>query len=140
MNVKAVTVDQGGSFLVLLTDNEEKMVLPITVGPFEAQSIALALQGQMPPRPITHDLLKSLCESLGGTLEKIIITDILDSTFYAEVYIQHNGSTIVLDSRPSDAIALALRCGVTIYMAMKMVEFTYNYQDIIDDQMDGDTH
>jgi uncharacterized protein len=140
MNVKAVTVDQSGSFLILLTDNEEKMVLPISIGPFEAQSIALVLQGQVPPRPLTHDLLKSLCESMGGTLEKIIITDILDSTFYAEVYIQHNGSTIVLDSRPSDAIALALRCGVSIYMAMKMVEFTYNYQDIIEDQTGGETH
>lgn len=140
MNVKAVTVDEGGSFLVLLADNEEKMVLPIAIGPFEAQSIALVLQGQVPPRPLTHDMLKSLCESLGGTLEKIIITDIIDSTFYAEVYIQHNGSTIVMDSRPSDAIALALRCGVSIYIAMKMVEFTYNYQDIIGGQTGGETH
>jgi len=140
MNVKAVTVDQGGSFLVLLADHEEKMVLPISIGPFEAQSIALVMQGEMPPRPITHDLLKTLCESLGGTLQKIIITDIIDNTYYAELYIQHNGSTIVLDSRPSDAIALALRCGVSIFIAMKMVEFTYNYQDIIDDQTGGETH
>lgn len=133
MKVKAVTVDQGGNFLVLLTDEEEKKVLPISIGPVEAQSIALVLQGKTPPRPLTHDLLKKLLESLRGKLQKIVITDIIDGTFYAEIYLEQDGKTMVLDSRPSDAIALALRCGVSIYMAIKMVEFTYDYEDIISD-------
>jgi bifunctional DNase/RNase len=141
VKVKAVTLDQGGSFLVLLCDEEETKILPISIGPFEAQSIALVLQGKMPPRPLTHDLLKSLCENLGGTVEKVIITDIIDSTFYAEIYIQHKGQTLIMDSRPSDAIALALRCEASIYMAPKLVEFTYDFQDIISsDQTEEDIH
>ncbi len=143
MKVKTVTVDQGGGFLVLLTDKDEKKVLPISIGPFEAQAIALVLQGQVTPRPMTHDLLKSLCESMGGMLEKIIITDIRDSTFYAELYLQQKEETMVIDSRPSDAIALALRCNATIFMTPRLIEFTYDYEDIIssdqgDDSDEGD--
>ncbi len=146
MHVKTVTVDQGGGFLVLLTDEEERKVLPIAIGPFEAQSIAMVLQGKKPPRPLTHDLLKSFCESLGGELKKVIITDIRDSTYYAELYFQHKEQPLIVDSRPSDAIALALRCEVNIYMAMRLVEFTYDYNDIISkdsgegDQKDQDLH
>lgn len=141
VKVKAVTLDQVGSFLVLLCDENETKVLPISIGPFEAQSIALVLQGKTPPRPLTHDLLKSLCERLEGTVEKIIITDIMDSTFYAEIYVRHNEQTLVIDSRPSDAIALALRCAAPIYMAPRLVEFTYDYDDIMpDDQTDEELH
>ena len=124
VKIKAVTLDQGGSFLVLLCDDKETKILPIAIGPFEAQSIALVLQGQTAPRPLTHDLLKTLCEQLEGTVEKVIITDIMDSTFYAEIYVRHKGQILVIDSRPSDAIALALRCEAPIYMAYKLVEFT----------------
>jgi len=131
MEVKTVTADQGGNFLVLLMDDEEKKVLPISIGPLEAQAIALVLQGEKPPRPLTHDLLKSVCEHLGGAMEKVVITDIRENTFYAEIYLQHNGETVVVDSRPSDAIALALRFQSPIFMVAKMVEFTYDYQDII---------
>ncbi|MGI6328875.1 MAG: bifunctional nuclease family protein [Dethiobacteria bacterium] len=141
MKVKAVTVDQGGNFLVLLMDEEERKVLPISIGPVEAQSIALALQGKTPPRPLTHDLLKIILENLRGNLQKIVITDIIDSTFYAEIYLEQDGEAMVLDSRPSDAIALALRCGTSIYMATKMVEFTYDYEDIISGgDASGETH
>jgi bifunctional DNase/RNase len=133
MKVKTITVDQSGSFLVLLTDKQETKVLPISIGPFEAQAIALELHGEDPPRPMTHDLLKSLCENLGGNIKKIIITDIRDSTFYAEIYLLHDGQTTVVDSRPSDAIALALRFDATIFMAPRLVEFTYDYQDIMPD-------
>ncbi len=131
MEVKTVTADQGGNFLILLMDDEEKKVLPISIGPLEAQAIALVLQGEVPPRPLTHDLLKTVCENLSGSLEKIVITDIRESTFYAEIYMQQNGETIIIDSRPSDAIALALRFEAPIYMETKMIEFTYDYQDII---------
>jgi uncharacterized protein len=131
MEVKTVTADQGGNFLILLMDDEEKKVLPISIGPLEAQAIAIVLQGEAPPRPLTHDLLKTICDNLGGTLEKIVITDIRESTFYAEIYLQQNGKTAIIDSRPSDAIALALRFDAPIFMATKMVEFTYDYQDII---------
>ncbi len=131
MEVKTVTADQGGNFLILLMDDEVKKVLPISIGPLEAQAIALALQGEEPPRPLTHDLFKTVCENLSGSLDKIVITDIKDSTFYAEIYLSQNGETMVVDSRPSDAIALALRFEAPIYMETKMIEFTYDYQDII---------
>ena len=110
---------------------QEKKVLPISIGPLEAQAIALVLQGEVTPRPLTHDLLKSFCDNLKVSIEKIVITDIIDSTFYAEIYVQQNGETLILDSRPSDAIALALRCEAPIYMVSKLVEFTYDFQDII---------
>ena len=131
MEIKTVTADQGGNFLVLLMDDDEKKVLPISIGPLEAQAIALILQGEVPPRPMTHDLLKTVCETLGGILEKVVITDIRESTFYAEIYLQHNDETVIIDSRPSDALALALRCDTPIYMENKLVEFTYDFQDII---------
>jgi hypothetical protein len=131
MEIKTVTADQGGNFLVLLMDDDEKKVLPISIGPLEAQAIALVLQGEVPPRPMTHDLLKTVCETLGGDLEKVVITDIRESTFYAEIYLQQSGETVIIDSRPSDALALALRCDTPIYMENKLVEFTYDFQDII---------
>ncbi len=137
MEVKTVTADQGGNFLVLLMDDEEKKVLPIAIGPLEAQAIAIVMQGEMPPRPMTHDLLKTICDNLEGQIEKIVITDIIDSTFYAEIHLQKKGETMILDSRPSDAIALALRCLSPIYMVSKLVEFTYDFQDIIARE-DGD--
>ncbi len=131
MQVKTVTMDRSGSFIVLLADSEDKKILPISIGPFEAQSIALVLQGAEPPRPLSHDLLKTLCEQLGGALEKIVITKIRESTFYAELYIRLGEQVIVIDSRPSDAIAFALRCGAAIFMAARLVEFTYNYEDLL---------
>ncbi|MFO8192903.1 MAG: bifunctional nuclease family protein [Bacillota bacterium] len=131
MDVKTVTADHGGNFLILLMDEEEKKVLPISIGPLEAQAIALVLQDEIPPRPLTHDLLKSVCERLGAVMEKVVITDIRESTFYAEIYFQQNEETMIIDSRPSDAIALALRLEAPIYMETRLIEFTYDYQDII---------
>ncbi len=137
MEVKTVTADQTGNFLILLMDDEEKKVLPISIGPLEAQAIALVLQGEVPPRPLTHDLMKTVFEQLGAILEKIVITDIRDSTFYAELHLRQNDQTTILDSRPSDAIALALRCDTPIFMETRLVEFTYDFQDIIAHE-DGD--
>ncbi|MCG0275555.1 MAG: bifunctional nuclease family protein [Thermosediminibacteraceae bacterium] len=130
MKVKSVVVSPTGEFLVLLVDQEETKVLPIMVGALEANNIAMPLQGIKPPRPMTHDLLKSVIENMGGKLEKVVITDIRDNTYYAEIYITLDGKDIVLDSRPSDAIALALRCGAPIYMKPRLVEFTYDLPDI----------
>ncbi len=131
MKVQAVTVDQSGGFLVLLTDKEEKKVLPISIGPFEAQSIASFLQGKVSLRPLTHELFQILCQKLGAGLEKVVVTDIRDSTFYAELHLRHHDQLMVVDSRPSDAIALALRCGADIFMKMRLVEFTYDTDDFI---------
>ncbi|MCF6096627.1 bifunctional nuclease family protein [Thermovorax subterraneus] len=130
MKVKSVVASPAGEYLILLVDQEEKKVLPIAIGPLEAHNIALPLQGIKPPRPLTHDLLKSVIESMGGNLDKIIITDIRDNTYYAEIHITLDGKNLVIDSRPSDAIALALRFGAPIFMKPRLVEFTYDLADI----------
>lgn len=128
--VKAVTMDVAGNFSVLLVDEEEKKVLPIVIGALEAQNIAMPMQGITPPRPLTPDLLKSAIENLGGRPEKVVITDLKDNTYYAEIHIRQDGRLIALDSRPSDAIALAVRCDIPIFINVGLVEFTYDISDI----------
>ncbi len=138
MKVKAITISQSGELTVLLADKAETKVLPIVIGPLEAQSIALPLQGEVPPRPLTHDLLKTVIGELGAGVEKIVVTSIKDNTYYAEIHLNHGGSKTVIDSRPSDAIALAIRSGAPIYMMPGLVEFTYDFKDIVvDDQGEG---
>ncbi len=131
MKVLSVIADVSSGFSMLLTDMDQKVILPVGIGPFEAQSIAIAVQGEEPPRPLTHDLLKSVCDSLGAAVEKVVITDAREGVFYAEVHLQQDGKSLVLDSRPSDAVALAVRCGCPIYMSPKLVEFTYKFEDIV---------
>lgn len=130
MKVKAISVDPSGNFLVLLVDQEEKKVLPITIGRLEAQSILIAIEGVKTPRPMTHDLFQTAIGELGGKVEKVIISKIENDTYFAEIHIQQAEKDIVLDSRPSDAIALALRCDAPIYIKFPLVEFTYNLSDI----------
>lgn len=131
MRVLSVVADMDSGFSMLLTDADQKVILPVGIGQFEAQSIALAVQGEEPPRPLTHDLLKSVCDSLGAAVEKVVITDTREGVFYAEVHLQQDGRSLVLDSRPGDAVALAVRCGCPIYMSPKLVEFTYKFEDIV---------
>lgn len=131
LKVKNIVVDEQKNFSVLLVDNEkEKIVLPITIGALEANNIILPIQGITPPRPMTPDLLKNAIEKLGGVVEKIVITDIKDDTYYAEIHIKQNEQRIILDSRPSDAIALALRCNAPIFMNKWLIEFTYDMSDL----------
>lgn len=103
--------------LVLLKDSDERNFLPIWIGIFEAAAIAMELQGFKPPRPMTHDLLKDLLEKLGGKVVRVLINDIRENTFYAAVEIERGSEKITLDSRPSDAIALAARTKAPILVA-----------------------
>lgn len=130
LKIKGVSIDTTGNFFVLLIDDTDANVLPIGIGHLEAQSIAMPIEGVRLPRPMTHDLLKSTIEALGGQAKKIVITSIEKDTYYAELHIVQNGEDIVIDSRPSDAIALALRCDIPIYMKLQLIEFTYNLSDI----------
>ncbi|WAM34002.1 bifunctional nuclease family protein [Caldicellulosiruptor morganii] len=123
---------EGGGFAVLLCDRNNKMVLPIFIGPLEAQSIALALEKQQLPRPVTHDLMINIFQKFGISIQKVVITDIKDGTYFAELYLKdYNNVISVIDSRPSDAIALALRTNSPIYMTPKLIEFTYKYEELI---------
>lgn len=104
--------------LVLLRDHDELNFLPIWIGIFEAASIAMELQGMHPPRPMTHDLLKATIDKLGGKVTKIVINDVKEGTFYAVIEIEkEKGEKLTIDSRPSDAIALAIRTSAPIFVS-----------------------
>jgi|SRR3984957_10456641 uncharacterized protein len=107
--------------VVILKDMDGSHYLPILIGPFEATAIALALEGAPVPRPLSHDLMRNLLESLDTTLEHVIVHDIKDSTFFAKLVIRRNGTTQEIDARPSDGIALALRMQAPIYVSDKIV-------------------
>jgi hypothetical protein len=89
--------------------------LPIFIGPPEAQAIALAMDGIETPRPMTHDLFKNVLDDLGAVLDRVVVTDLQDKTFFAELHLTQAGNPRTVSSRPSDAIALAVRCGASIF-------------------------
>lgn len=107
--------------VVILKDLDGSHYLPILIGPFEATAIALALEGASVPRPLSHDLMRSIVETLGGKLQQVIVHDIRDATFFAKLVVVRDGSTLEIDARPSDGIALALRAGAPIYVSDKIV-------------------
>jgi len=102
--------------IVVLTDQASGSVLPIWVGAYEAHAIALEIEKVTTPRPMTHDLLKNLLVGLEATVRKVVVTELRDDTFYAVIWLERDGQTISLDSRPSDALALALRMDCPIYV------------------------
>jgi len=112
----------GGAYALLLKEAYGIRRLPIIIGSFEAQSIALEIEGIKPPRPLTHDLMKSLIDNLGGSVNEIIIDELKENTFYAKIIIEISGMTNEIDARPSDAIALAVRTHATIYVAESVMK------------------
>jgi hypothetical protein len=108
----------GGAYALILKEVNGPRRLPIIIGAFEAQSIALEMEGIKPPRPLTHDLMKSIIDILGGGLNDVYINELKDGTFYAKLSVDSQE----IDSRPSDAIALAVRFGVPIFVADKVME------------------
>lgn len=107
--------------VVILKDMDGKRFLPILIGPFEATAIALALEGAPVPRPLTHDLMRNVLETLDAHLEQVVIHDIRESTFFAKLIVRTNGELQEIDARPSDGIALALRMSAPIYVSDKIV-------------------
>jgi uncharacterized protein len=107
--------------VVILKDMDGSHYLPILIGPFEATAIALALEGAPVPRPLSHDLMRNILESLDTSLEQVIIHDIKDSTFFAKLILRTDGDLQEIDARPSDGIALALRMQAPIYVSDKIV-------------------
>jgi bifunctional DNase/RNase len=120
MKVRRVALDQQNNPVVLLVDEEEMIALPIWIGQAEAMAIAMRLQGVQPPRPMTHDLLQTVLEQLSATVSRIVVSDVRDQTYFAEIHLVRNGTSVVIDSRPSDAIALALRVEAPIYVEDKV--------------------
>jgi len=107
--------------IIILKDVEEKRALPIWVGIFEANAIALELEKIATPRPMTHDLIKNILDGLGATVQQIVVNDLKDNTFFAVIEVNYNGNMVSIDSRPSDAIALALRVNAPIFVTEKVV-------------------
>jgi hypothetical protein len=108
--------------IVLLKEREGERYLPIWIGPVEATAIALGMQGVETARPMTHDLMRDLLQGLGITVERIVITELRDGTFYAEIQMSQNGSAVSVSSRPSDALALAVRMNLTIFASEDVLE------------------
>ncbi|MDP2931723.1 MAG: bifunctional nuclease family protein [Chloroflexota bacterium] len=102
--------------VVILKEKEAERYLPIWIGPAEADAIAVKLQGVNVPRPLTHDLLRSVIDALGASLHSIIVSDLKSDTFYAKIILSVDGKQIEVDSRPSDALALAVRTEAPIYV------------------------
>jgi bifunctional DNase/RNase len=127
MSIKGLMLDpMSNSPIVVLKDDEEKFFLPIWVGIFEANAIALQLENITTPRPMTHDLLRNMIAELDARVTRVVIHDLRDATFFAQIRLMINrgGSDTVLeiDARPSDAIALALRTEAPIYVAQSVLE------------------
>jgi uncharacterized protein len=117
MTIKGLMVDPITNMpIIILRDKDGQRVLPIWVGIFEANAIALQMENISTPRPMTHDLLRNIIEDLSGLVTKIVISDLKDNTFYALIYIETQSDTIAIDARPSDAIAVALRTQAPIFV------------------------
>jgi len=112
----------GGAYAILLKELEGHRRLPIIIGAFEAQAIALEMEGIKPPRPLTHDLLKQITDNLGAIVNEVIIDELRENTFFAKIIIEVSGLTQEIDARPSDAIALAVRAEAPIYVASAVMD------------------
>lgn len=112
----------GGAYALILNEVEGSRRLPIIIGTFEAQAIALELEHIKPPRPMTHDLLKSLVQGFGALVKYVIINDLREGTYYSEIVFDFEGNELTQDARPSDAIALAVRFAAPIYVMAHILE------------------
>jgi hypothetical protein len=121
--VTAVAVDPHTRQPVLLLQGKrDRRPLAMSIGPFEANGIAIALQGVTPPRPLTHDLFLTVLGDLQATLRRVVVTDLRDDVFYAQLHLDARGSPLTIDSRPSDAIALAIRAKAPILVEDRVFE------------------
>jgi bifunctional DNase/RNase len=137
MSIKGLMLDPvSNSPIVVLKDEEEKFFLPIWVGIFEANAIALQLENVATPRPMTHDLLRNMIAELHGEVTRIVIHDLRDSTFFAQIRVLSGERTLEIDARPSDAIALALRTEAPIFVAQEVLDQAQTISpEGIDDEM-----
>lgn len=125
MYISGLAIDTGTNSPVVIlaeADNEGKRVLPIWIGHAEAAAIAMKLANVTVKRPLTHDLMKLAIDGLDGKVIKVVINDLRDQTFYAQIYVERENSLLTIDARPSDSIALALRCDAPIYVANHVLD------------------
>jgi uncharacterized protein len=127
MTIKGLMVDPITNMpIIILRDKDGQRVLPIWVGMFEANAIALQIENVSTPRPMTHDLLRNVIQDLRAHIDKIVVSDLKENTFYALIYLTVNGDVVAIDARPSDAIALALRARAPIFVEEQVIDHAKN--------------
>ena len=123
MTIRGLMVDPITNMpIIILRDKDGQRVLPIWVGVYEANAIALQMENVTTPRPMTHDLLKNVIYDLRATIDKIVVSDLKENTFYALIHLTVNGEGMAIDARPSDAIALALRARAPIFVEDRVID------------------
>jgi bifunctional DNase/RNase len=136
MKIKGLVVDPISKMpIVVLEDLNSERILPIWIGVFEANAIALKIENISTPRPMTHDLVKNFLEKLNILVEKVVVNDVRDNTFYALIHCRYKDQTITIDSRPSDAIALSLRVDAPIFVEDEVVKKAHSlkFDDNLED-------
>jgi bifunctional DNase/RNase len=138
MTIKGLTVDPVTNMpIVILRDEQDHRVLPIWVGVFEANAIALQIENVQTPRPMTHDLLRNVIQDLQATVERVVVSDVKDNTFYALIHLATAAGPVAIDARPSDAIALALRTRAPILVEPHVLD-NAKALDVSHEKMDGE--
>jgi bifunctional DNase/RNase len=123
VEIKGLMLDPSSNVpIVILRDSESQLFLPIWIGLSEANAIASRIEGIEPPRPMTHDLMRLLIEQLGASVDRIVISDLRESTFFAIIHLRQGEKTLEIDARPSDAIALALRAEAPIFVLRSVLD------------------
>jgi bifunctional DNase/RNase len=137
MYVSGLAIDLGTNSPVVLleeVENSGKRVLPIWIGHAEATAIAMKLADVNIKRPLTHDLMKLIIEGLDSKVIKVVINDLREQTFFAQIYVERRNSLLTIDARPSDSIALALRCGAPIFVANHLLEANLGENGLSDEE------
>ena len=140
MKVFGLALDEQSQVpLLILKDKEETQVLPIWIGAMEAMSISVSLNKVNISRPLTHDLMLQTLQTLEGEIDKVVVVDLQEGTYYAEIHLHQDERTYLIDSRPSDAIALAVRAEVPIYANEKLLEkvshqFSETQEEVLKDE------
>jgi len=133
MKIRGLMVDPvTNTPIVILRDTSGNSILPIWVGVYEANAIALEIEKVTTPRPMTHDLIKNLLTGVEATVHKVVVSELKDETFYAVIWLEQNGELISIDSRPSDALALALRLDCPIYVEEQVLQSSRSAANISD--------
>jgi bifunctional DNase/RNase len=137
VKIRALMMDpNSGTPIIILKDVQSETMLPIWVGAYEANAIALEIEKIAPPRPMTHDLLRNLIVEMGIQIERVVVTSLRDNTFFAVIEMQtSDGNRMVLDSRPSDAIALALRADCPIFVDTEVIKASSKNTAAVDEEI-----
>jgi len=133
--IKGIAYDTNSNPIILLSDEGEDMVLPIWVGILEAHAITIAIEGVPIQRPMTYDLVQNMLDCLKATVKRVVINDLKENTFYAELHLGTTEGEMVIDSRPSDAIALAIKSSAPVFLNKNLTGNMFKIKDLFDEEI-----